>query len=96
MKYLYVHVSDEMNQMLEKDFSNEVVNEDLFQMRTVRGVFSRHWDSLRRLVIAIYLHILNKDGDLSHLNHNYVALILKNKRQIQAYKPMQHYLQNCV
>lgn len=54
------------------------------------GFFQRYWNMLGRSVSAVCLEILNGDGDLSLINHTYVALIpkVKEPKRVTEYRPI--------
>lgn len=88
-----------MNMELDKMFSPEEIQVALFQMHQSKapgpdglsaGFFQRYWNILGRSVSAVCLEILNGDGDLSLINHKYVALIpkVKEPERVSEYRPI--------
>ena len=79
-------VTVEMNKALDQPFTaNEIFNA-LFQMcptkalgpdRLPAAFFQKHWQTVGNGVINTCLHILNAQGDVTPLNHTYIALIPK-------------------
>lgn len=39
--------------------------------------YLKHWKSIKKRVSTICLHIINEVSNITHLNHIYIALILK-------------------
>lgn len=88
-----------MNSELDKEFSPEEIKFALFQMHLSKApcsdglsaaFFQRHWNVIGHFVTTSWLEILNGDGDLSIINHIYVALIpkVKNPKRVHEYRPI--------
>ena len=76
----------EMNEQLNQPFLEEEIVTALNQMHPAKAhghdgllaiFFQKHWQAVKEGVIATGMHILNKGGNIAHLNHSYIALIPK-------------------
>ena len=86
---LKLNVDLEMNNHLDKPFTEEEITTSLFQMCLIKALgpdglpatlFQKHWGSVKRGVISTCLHILNDRGTISPLNHTHIVLIPKTQK----------------
>ncbi|KAH9650223.1 putative reverse transcriptase/RNA-dependent DNA polymerase [Citrus sinensis] len=90
-------VTATMNDQLNAPFTSEEISEALFQMCPTKApgpdglhavFFQKHWQYVGKGVTQTCLHILNDQGNLSPLNHTFIALILKvaKPRKVTEYR----------
>lgn len=81
-------VNDRMNGILNQNFTKEEVRTTMFQMNPHKApgpygfpisFYQTHGDLIGDLVADFCLNILNEGGDVSAINHTYIALIPKIK-----------------
>ena len=86
VNYMPVKVDGEMNEQLDQLFTKEEVAAILAQMCPMKALgpdgflaafFQKHWKSVGKGVTSTCLHILNEGGNMTPLNHTYIALIPK-------------------
>lgn len=86
VNYMPVKVDGEMNEQLDQLFTKEEVAAILAQMCPTKALgpdgflaafFQKHWKSVGKGVTSTCLHILNEGGNITPLNHTYIALIPK-------------------
>ena len=79
-------ITEDMNELLEKPFIAEEVVEALNQMCPTKALgpdglpavfYQKHWHQVKEGVTTTCLHILNKQGTITDLNHTYIALVPK-------------------
>lgn len=75
-----------MNELLGQPFTAEEIHSALFHMYPIKtpgldglpaAFFQKHWQSVSSGLISTCLYILNEQGDVTPLNHTYIALIPK-------------------
>ena len=88
LKAMDKRVSDEMNNMLDKPFTEDDVNKAIDQMHLHKSsgpngmtacFYQRYWTSIRQGCGKVILDFLNNGGSLSHINNTNVVLIPKKK-----------------
>lgn len=94
-----VKVSGEMNSQLDQLFTKEEIFEALAQMCPTKApgldglpaaFFQKHWSSVNEGVVSTCLHILNEGGNLTLLNHTFIALVPKvsKPRKVTEFRPI--------
>lgn len=94
-----VKVSGEMNNQLDQLFTKEEIAEALAQMCPTKApgldglpaaFFQKHWSSVNEGVVSTCLHILNEGGNLTLLNHTFIALVPKvsKPRKVTEFRPI--------
>lgn len=82
-------VTTKMNEELTIPITKEEIKEAIFQMCPTKApgsdalpveFFQKYYNFVGEVVTATCLHILNEQGNLALLNHAYIALILKKKK----------------
>ncbi|KAH9750466.1 reverse transcriptase domain-containing protein [Citrus sinensis] len=92
-------VTEEMNEELNKPFTEDEVSAALAQMCPTKApgpdglpaaFFQKHWQSVSRGVLTTSLHILNEGGTITPVNHTYIALIPKveKPRKVAEFRPI--------
>lgn len=96
---LPIKITGEMESHLDQPFTEEEAVVALTQMCPTKApgpdglpavFFQKHWSSVKEGVITTSLHILNEGGNLTLLNHTYIALIpkVKKPRKVTEYRPI--------
>lgn len=79
-------VTEDMNDQLTQQFTAEEIIKALTQMCPTKALkpdglpavlFQKHWQSVKVRVLSTRLYVLNNQGNIAPLNHNYIALIPK-------------------
>lgn len=79
-------VSEEMNRSLDEQFSEEEIKVALLQMHPIKATklyglsacfYQKHWESLGKGVLKVYLLLLNNQGNISAMNQTLIVLIPK-------------------
>ena len=89
LKDLPCKVTEEMNAQLNQPYTEADITEALSQMHPIKApgpdglpaaFFQKHWKSVSQGVITTCLQVLNNRGNLTPLNHTYIALIPKAEK----------------
>ncbi|XP_024039324.1 uncharacterized protein LOC127898872 [Citrus sinensis] len=92
-------VTTSMNHQLEEPFTEEEIVEALHQMSPTKApgpdglpavFFQKHWQTVRSSMIGTCMHILNEGGNLTALNHTFIALIPKTAKpkKVTEFRPI--------
>lgn len=99
LKGMPCKISSEMNAHLDQPYTEAEITEALSQMHPSKApgsdglptaFFQKHWKSVNQGVIAVCLHVLNDGGNITPLNHTFIALIPKidKPRKVGDFRPI--------
>lgn len=95
-------LTSEMNAQLKKLFTLENIIDALSSMCLTKPLgpkgfstvfFKKHWQTIRRRVVTMCLHIFNEQDNSTIFNHKHISLIPKiaKPRKVTDYKPISFY-----